>query len=97
MLGTIGELTFIQYSQPYTIGGAKNNFWPTYGVGIFDPLQFQGMFGYGAILDNQELRSVERFPFMWQTFNPSRTHAQTQSAPLPIAPEPNASLFALVR
>lgn len=97
VLGTIGELTFVQYSQPYTVGGVKNNFWPTYGVGIFDPFQFQGMFGYGAILDNQSLRSVERFPDMWPERNPSRTLVQTQSAPLPIAPEPNASLFALVR
>ncbi len=97
ILGTIGQLTFVQYSQPYTIAGAKQNFWPTYGVGIFDPYGFQGHFAYGAILDNEALRSMERFPDMWPEKNPSRTIVQTQSAPLPIMPEPNASLFALVR
>lgn len=97
VLGTIGQLTFVQYSQPYTVGGVKQNFWPTYGVGIFDPFGFQGHFAYGAILDNEALISMERFPDMWSEKNPSRTIVQTQSAPLPIAPEPNASLFALVR
>jgi hypothetical protein len=97
VLGTIGELTFVQYSQPYTVSGVKNNFWPTHGVGIFDPFGFMGHFAYGAILDNQVLQSLERFPDMWHERNPSRTIVQTQSAPLPIMPEPNASLFALVR
>jgi len=40
---------------------------------------------------------MERFPDMWPEKNPSRTIVQTQAAPLPIMPEPNASLFALVR
>ncbi|WP_040671805.1 major capsid protein [Nitratireductor indicus] len=97
VLGTIGQLTFVQYSQPYTVGGVKNNFWPSYGVGIFDPFGFNGHFAYGAILDNEALLSMERFPDMWPEKNPSRTIVQTQSAPLPIMPEPNASLFALVR
>jgi hypothetical protein len=97
ILGTIGQLTFVQYSQPYTVGGVKNNFWPTYGVGVFDPFGFMGHFAYGAILDNEVLVSIERYPDMWTEKNPSRTIVQTQSAPLPIAVEPNASLFALVR
>lgn len=97
VLGTIGELTFVQYSQPYTVAGVKQNFWPNYGVGIFDPFNFMGHFAYGAILDNQALQAMERFPDMWVERNPSRTIVQTQSAPLPIAPEPDASLFALVR
>lgn len=97
ILGTIGQLTFVQYSQPYTVAGVKQNFWPSYGVGVVDPYGFMGHFAYGAILDNQALRSMERFPDMWPERNPSRTIVQTQSSPLPIAPEPNASLFALVR
>nr|WP_250811655.1 major capsid protein [Neorhizobium tomejilense] len=97
VLGNIGEITFVQYSQPYTVAGAKNNFWPSMGVGIFDPFGFMGHFAYGAILDNQVLQSMERFPDMWHERNPSRTIVQTQAAPLPIAPSPNASLFALVR
>lgn len=97
ILGTIGQLTFVQYSQPYTVAGMKQNFWPSYGVGVVDPYGFMGHFAYGAILDNQALRAMERFPDMWPERNPSRTIVQTQSSPLPIAPEPNASLFALVR
>lgn len=97
ILGTIGQLTFVQYSQPYTVAGAKQNFWPSFGVGVIDPYGFVGHFAYGAILDNQALRSMERFPDMWPERNPSRTVVQTQSSPLPVAPEPNASLFALVR
>ncbi len=97
VLGSIGEVTFVQYSQPYTVAGVKNNFWPTNGVGVFDPFGFMGHFAYGAILDNQVLQAIERFPDMWHERNPSRTIVQTQSAPLPIMPEPNASLFALVR
>ena len=96
-LGSIGEVNFVQYSQPYTVNGTKNNFWPSYGVAVIDPFGFQGHFAYGAILDNQALRAMDRFPDMWVERNPSRTVMQTQSAPLPIAPEPNASLFALVR
>jgi hypothetical protein len=97
VLGTIGQLTFVQYSQPYTEGGVKKNFWPSYGVGVLDPFGFMGHFAYGAILDNDVLVAIERYPDMWPEKNPSRTIVQTQSAPLPIAPEPNASLFALVR
>lgn len=97
VLGTVGELTFVQYSQPYTVGGVKQNFWPNYGVGIFDPFSFMGHFAYGAILDNQALQAMERFPDMWFERNPSRTLIQTQAAPLPVMPEPDASLFALVR
>lgn len=97
VIGTIGEVTFLQYSQPYTVGGVKGNFWPTHGVGIFDPFNFMGHFAYGAILENEVLLPLERFPDMWRERNPSRTIVQTQAAPLPIAPEPNASLFALTR
>ncbi|UXT47838.1 major capsid protein [Agrobacterium tumefaciens] len=97
VLGTIGEVTFVQYSQPYTVNGVKANFWPSHGVGIFDPFNFMGHFAYGAILENEVLLPLERFPDMWRERNPSRTIVQTQSAPLPIAPEPNASLFALTR
>ncbi|MET3602173.1 major capsid protein [Martelella mangrovi] len=97
VLGQVGETTFLQYSQGYTAGGVKSNFWPSYGVGILDPQGFMGHFGYGAILDDQALVPMERFPDMWREKNPSRTILQTQAAPLPIAPEPNASLFALVR
>lgn len=97
VIGEIGQLRFIQYSQPYTANGVKNNFWPSYGVGVIDPYGFVGHFAYGAILDNQALRAMDRFPDMWPERNPSRTIVQTQSSPLPVAPEPNASLFALVR
>ncbi|APO74264.1 phage major capsid protein E [Rhizobium etli 8C-3] len=97
VLGSIGEITFVQYSQPYTVAGVKNNFWPSMGVGVFDPFGFMGRMAYGAILDNQVLRAMERFPDMWMERNPSRTVIQTQAAPLPIAPNANASLFALVR
>lgn len=97
VLGTIGELTFIQYSQPYTVGGVKANFWPTHGVSIIDPFGFSGHFAYGSILENEVLIPTERFPDMWRERNPSRTIVQTQSAPLPLAPEPNACLFALTR
>ncbi|WP_176086944.1 major capsid protein [Martelella sp. HB161492] len=97
VLGVIGEITFVQYSQGYTTGGVKGNFWPSYGVGVMDPQGFMGHFGYGAILDDQALLPMARFPDMWTEKNPSRTVCQTQAAPLPIAPEPNASLFALVR
>ena len=97
VLGQIGEISFVQYSQSYTNKGVKGNFWPSYGVGVIDPQGFMGHFGYGAILDDQALLPIPRFPDMWRERNPSRTVVQTQAAPLPIAPEPNASLFALVR
>ena len=97
VLGQIGEVTFVQYSQSYTNKGVKGNFWPSYGVGVIDPQGFMGHFGYGAILDDQALLPMERFPDMWREKNPSRTVLQTQAAPLPIAPDPDASLFALVR
>jgi len=44
---------------------------------------------FGAILDNTSLQAVDRFPSMWSERDPSVTYTMTQSAPLPIVPNPD--------
>lgn len=91
-LGSIGEFDFWQYQEIYTDeAGTEAKFLPDYTVLVGSPKGAQGVRCYGAIQDTKaSLRSMARFPKMWDTDDPPVTTTMTQSAPLPILVEPNA-------
>lgn len=97
-LGSIGQFNFWQYSQKYEDeSGTTQDMWPTNGVGVIAPAALAGLMAYGAIRDKAaSLRSLSRFPKMWDQEDPSTTFLMTQSAPLPVPREVDASLFATV-
>ncbi|MEM1046478.1 MAG: major capsid protein [Pseudomonadota bacterium] len=97
-IGFIGQFDFWQYSQKFEDeAGNLVDFWPEYGVGLVAPGQFDGMMAYGAIKDNRALRAMRRFPKMWEQDDPSADFLMTQSAPLPVPGEVNASAYIEVR
>lgn len=57
----------------------------------------QGVRAFGAILDKKAgLRAMPIFPKMWDQEDPSVTHILSQSAPLMVPVNPNATLYAQV-
>lgn len=57
----------------------------------------QGVRAFGAILDNKAgLQAMAMFPKMWDSEDPAQTNLMTQSAPLTVPVNPNASLKATV-
>ncbi|MFK4824841.1 major capsid protein [Paenochrobactrum sp. BZR 588] len=98
-LGSIGQFNFWQYTQLFQDDeGNDIEVWPSFGVGVVSKTQLQGFTAHGAIQDVQaQLKPLSRFPKMWVQEDPSATLMMTQSAPLLVPGDPNASLFALVR
>ncbi|MFC6490687.1 major capsid protein [Nitratireductor sp. GCM10026969] len=97
-VGTIdGSLRFWEYVQTYEDDdGNTQHYWPEFGVGAIAP-QMMGTMTYGAIQDVKSLRAEQRFAKQWEEEDPSREVLMTQSAPLPVPVEPNASAFISVR
>lgn len=97
-LGDIGEFKVFVYQQTYVddAGNVQQMLAP--GTVIMgSPTGFQGTRTYGAIQDAEAgFRALARFPKMWRKEDPSVTNLMTQSAPLPVAGWPNASLAANV-
>ena len=97
-LGSIGMFDFWQYTQKYEDeAGTVRDMLPATGVLLMAPQVFAGAMTHGAIRDLQSLRALARFPKMWPEQDPSVMMMMTQSAPLPVPREVNASLFADVR
>jgi hypothetical protein len=98
-IGSIGQFEFYQYQQIYNdrVTGAATKMLPDYTVLLGAPKTGQGVRTYGAILDDDALRAMARFPKSWKSDNPSVRYTMTQSAPLPVLPEPNAVMCATVR
>ncbi|SDT97012.1 major capsid protein [Stappia sp. ES.058] len=97
-LGSIGMFDFWQYTQKYEDDdGNVLDFFPSFGCGLVAPQAHDGMMTYGAIQDNLALRSMQRFPKMWDQQNPSITFLMTQAAPLPVPSDANGSAFIMVR
>lgn len=97
-VGTIdGSLRFWEYTQTYDDdAGNVQHYWPQFGVGLVSP-HMLGTMAYGAILDVKALKSEQRFAKQYEEDDPSREVILTQSAPLPVPVDPNASFFAEVR
>lgn len=65
-------------------------------IGV-NPAAFAGTIAYGTIENfNADLATLERFPSMYANTNGSAIYLQNESAPLPIAVNPNATLRARV-
>lgn len=98
LIGQIDGVEYWEYLQTYeTDAGVSTHYWPQYGVGLMAPGVMNGHMTYGAILDIKSLRAEQRFAKQYEEDDPSREVILTQSAPLPVPVEPNASFFATVR
>lgn len=98
LIGQIDGVEYWEYLQTYeTDAGVSTHYWPEFGVGLVSPGVMSGHMTYGAILDIKSLRAEQRFAKQYEEDDPSREVILTQSAPLPVPVEPNASFFATVR
>ncbi len=98
LIGQIDGVEYWEYLQTYeTDAGVSTHYWPEFGVGLVSPGVMNGHMTYGAILDIKSLKAEQRFAKQYEEDDPSREVILTQSAPLPVPVEPNASFFATVR
>lgn len=95
--GTVGNIDFWTYSQPYTEGGVARNMMHEYGVILGAPRQMQGAVCYGAIMDMEALTPAQFWAKMYPVHNPSRTFIESASAPLPVPSRVNAAMYVQVR
>ena len=97
-IGSVSQFDFWQYTQAYEDeAGVTQQMFPHYGVLLVAADAFQGFNCHAAIRDNKVLRAMSRFPDMWDDKDPSVTNLMTQSAPLPVPGEVDASMFITVR
>ena len=97
ILGTIGEFVIIQYQQIYTDdAGNVYKMMPPNTVIMGDPIGCQGTRAYGAIIDDEALVALPRFPKTWKQQDPSVRMCMTQSAPLPLLGWADATFSATV-
>ena len=97
-LGTAGGFQFWQYQSQYTDSdGTVRNMMPDYTVIMGSPSGGEGIRLYGAILDDEVLEALPRFPKEWVQNDPSVRYLMTQSAPLPVIPNADATVAITVR
>lgn len=97
-IGQIDGVEYWEYLQTYeTDAGVSTHYWPQFGVGLVAPGVMMGHMTYGAIKDVKAMRAEQRFAKQYEEDDPSVEVILTQSAPLPVPVEPNASFFATVR
>lgn len=74
-------------------------FMPEAGV-LLGNSGYNGVRAYGAIQDAKAnangMVEADRYPKNWFTDDPSVEYLMTQSAPLPVTPDPDAFLYAQV-
>ena len=93
-LGSLTQFDFWLYNGSYEDdAGTTQLYLDAHGVVLVAPNVFEGIMAYGAILDDESLESVERFPSMWPEKNPSRTNLMTQSAPLAVPSDINGTMY----
>lgn len=96
-VGTYGGFEYYKYRQKFMINGALVDMFPTRGCLVVDPIVFNGYMCHGAVLDKAAgLAPLPRFPKMFDKEDPAGTYIMTQSAPLTIPGNINASSFSLV-
>lgn len=98
LVGYWGDLEVWKYVQTYKdASGTTQHMFPANGMALLDPETFAGIRCYGAILDRKAgLQPLKRFAKVWDAEDPAVTLAMTQSAPLMVPAEVNASFFATV-
>ena len=88
----MGRLELYTYAESFVDqdGNAQDILAPLDVVGTGPGLQ--GVRCFGAIKDKRAgLKALEMFPKMWDVEDPSVTYTMTQSAPLMVPAQPNAS------
>ena len=97
-VGDWGDLVVFKYVQTYKdAAGARQHMFPVNGASLLDPAGFEGFRCYGAILDQKAgLKPFSRFPKVWDSEDPAATMAMTQSSPLMVSGNINASFFGTV-
>ena len=97
-LGSIGGFNFYQYQSTYlNADGTVGKYMPDYTVILGSPGAAEGIRAYGAILDLSKMSAASRYPKEWLDEDPSAHFLMTQSSPLPLLAEPNATFCATVR
>ena len=94
----LGEFEIWVYSDTYIDdAGASQKFMPSGTVFLGSEQGMEGVQAFGAILDNKaRLAPVSIFSKMWDEEDPSVTFIMSQSAPLMIPGQPDATLLANV-
>lgn len=94
----LGEFSIWIYSDTYVDeNGTAQNFMPAGSVFLGSAEGMKGIQAFGAILDQDaNLQPQEIFSNMWKENDPPRTFIMSQSAPLMVPREPNATVFATV-
>ena len=96
LLGVWGDFEFWLYNDTYVDeAGAVQRLLPDYTVIMGGP-NIEGVQAQAAIQDVESLQPLEIFPKVWDEKNPSRRLVMSQSAPLPIPAQPDASFAATV-
>lgn len=95
-MGRIGFVELWLNTDYYEVDGVATKFMGTNDVFLSGP-NMRGVQAFGAILDKgADLRPLPIFPKMWNQEDPSVTFVMSQSAPLFIPVNPNATLLATV-
>lgn len=97
-VATVGEFEIWTYSDTYVDEtGAVQPFMQPGTVFMGSPEGLKGIAAYGAILDQHaSLEPQQIFSRMWDDNDPPRTFIMSQSAPIMVPRNPNASLRAVV-
>lgn len=97
-LGSTGQFAFYQYQEWYEDqDGNEQTMIGDYDVIMGNPKRADGIRLYGAILDDAALMALSRYPSSWVQKNPSVRYTMTQSAPLPVLTDPDATQCITVR
>lgn len=95
-MGRIGNIDLYVNTDYYEVNGSATPFVGAKEVILTSPA-VRGVRAFGAILDKRAgLAAMPMFPKMWDQEDPSVTFLMTQSAPLMIPVNPNATLRATV-
>ncbi len=96
-LGTYGDFEFYKLRQKFTVEGVSVDVWPTGSCLVADPAFLNGFMCHGAVLDRGAgVKPLPRYPKMWDNEDPAGTFLLTQSAPLPVPGNINATAYSLV-
>ena len=97
LMGYIGQFAIWVDSRQYTNDVGAVVPYLAAGDVLLLSGSIEGVQAFGAILDIDVMRAMQRFPKTWTTPDPSARYTMTQSAPLPIAARPNASAYLKTR
>lgn len=97
-VATLGEFEIWTYSDTYVDDNdVAQKFMPAGSVFMGNAQGVQGIQAFGAILDKKaDLHAMSIFSKMWEEEDPPATQIMSQSAPLMVPRNPNATVYAKV-